>query len=57
MLFTMVRGITTTSGTGTTGTNTIAITAIGATTRSENTVTIRGISPGATPAVIVTTTE
>jgi hypothetical protein len=57
MLFTMDPGITTTSGTGTTGTNTIAITAIGATTRSENTVTNRGASPGASLAVIVTTTE
>ena len=39
MPFTMDRGITTTSGTGTTGTNKIATTAIGATARSENIVT------------------
>jgi hypothetical protein len=50
-------GITTTSGTGTTGTNTIAIIAIGAITLSENTVTNRGASPGASRVVIVTTTE
>ena len=55
--FTTARGITTTSGTGVTGTSKIAITTIVAATRSENTVTNRGTSPGVTTAVIVTTTK
>ena len=57
MPFTMARGITTTTGTGTTGASTIAITTTGVATRSENTVMNRGTARGATPAGTMTTTE
>ena len=57
MLFTMARGIATTTGTGATGTSTIAIITTGVAIRSASTMTNRGTLPGETPAAAMTMTD